>query len=832
MVIDPNDVERLTDDVRRRYPYPLAAAFLRAFYTTYELDEMLEYLVELFELVVKYLAGIAVSQYLAGPLADPQISESLLNLRRPSLGHWQGWLRDIPALHGRLQRAFNVPELVAFYNQKDRDRLLGAYKDLFALPQMGGDQRNPTSVTMHQFFEGLGTYRNRLAHGSRPSRQDRERAAQILVTALHEIFHKLAFLADYRLVYVAQVTVEFDSGSPRYSHALTNLMGDSPRVTRPVTSSAMTPNGRIYLLDKTQEFHSLLSLHPFLIYQYCERCGREQTFWLNAADSDGVDYLGYPCSHRYRPDRYFRDVRLILDRLTLAEADPLTPAGPPTPPSEEFDPHQEPISPKNVDSKDPPILSGHGNGQSARLIDENVQFTVYRPRVVQPRDWNTLLAFAHLSERRPEAGAQVPDPIEQVKQQARQVLGEHVNDYQQVAQDSQQGVPREGELTFVPEIPGMEFNPPRRSFLWLEDVHREEFRFRADVALEGQMARGRLSVFLGSILLAEVSLNIRVDRRTLTDAVTAVDNAQPYRRIFAAYSSKDVAIVQEFVRFAQATGDRYLQDVIHSRSEEVWNDRLTQLIDSADVFQLFWSSNSMRSPFIRQEWERALALKRPNFIRPIYWEEPLPESPSDDLPPFQLQRLHFHRVYPAWTNWKPSRVPVGTDSAGADSSVASPSVPDSVAPLPPGWATPSDPDSRLTLEADSPYPDCVSAPRPNQLIRPVPDEPLAIAASPLIISDLTANDMVDDNTPGWSINFVTARASAEPGWADNQTVPAPVGMNRGGLRPTWSYLGVCLLVLLIVSLVVGIVEHSPGVLGVSIVLFLVTAVWAVRRSLR
>jgi hypothetical protein len=96
-----------------------------------------------------------------------------------------------------------------------------------------------------------------------------------------------------------------------------------------------------------------------------------------------------------------------------------------------------------------------------------------------------------------------------VQRQARQVLGEKLSEYQGATQDSRHPVPRQGELTFVPEVPGVEFNPPSRN--WEEAVHREEFRLRASPELDGQTARGRLTVFLGGIILAEVNLSIRVD---------------------------------------------------------------------------------------------------------------------------------------------------------------------------------------------------------------------------------------------------------------------------------------------------------------------------------
>jgi hypothetical protein len=280
-------------------------------------------------------------------------------------------------------------------------------------------------------------------------------------------------------------------------------------------------------------------------------------------------------------------------------------------------------------------------------VDENVQFTVYRPRVVQPRKWYPLLAFAHLAERRPDAPADEPDPVAEVYRQAKEVLGKQAKDYHDVTQDSRAAVPREGEITFVPEVPGVEFNPPRRTFLWQEQVHREEFRLRAAAELDGKTVRGRMTVFLGTLILADVALSIKVDSsaRPASEEPAEPASARPYRRIFASYSHRDLHVVQQVEHFTRAMGDEYLRDWTHLRAGEVWNDRLMQLIEQADVFQLFWSNNSMQSPYVRQEWEHALSLGRPNFIRPVYWEEPLPASPDGSLPPEELRRIHFQKLY-------------------------------------------------------------------------------------------------------------------------------------------------------------------------------------------
>ncbi|MFM8891246.1 MAG: toll/interleukin-1 receptor domain-containing protein [Planctomycetia bacterium] len=296
-------------------------------------------------------------------------------------------------------------------------------------------------------------------------------------------------------------------------------------------------------------------------------------------------------------------------------------------------------------SPEPPAPPGAGLASAAEKLDE-VQFTVYRPRAVRPGEWTPLLAFVHLAERRPDAPSNAPDPIELVHQQAQAVLGASAAQFRDTSVDARQGIPKESEITLLPEIPGVTFNPPSRTFRWVKDVHREEFDMKADASLDGTTARGSIHAYLGVILIARIDLAVTVTSAVREEAHVAKDvvHAAPYRRIFASYSRRDAEVVRQFEQFIETTGDRFLQDVRQLRAGEEWHDGLLRLIDKADVFQLFWSSQSMRSPHVRREWEYALGLGRKNFIRPTFWEDPFPESPGDALPPDSLRRLHFHRL--------------------------------------------------------------------------------------------------------------------------------------------------------------------------------------------
>ncbi|MDQ1558000.1 MAG: hypothetical protein QOD32_1060 [Pyrinomonadaceae bacterium] len=281
--------------------------------------------------------------------------------------------------------------------------------------------------------------------------------------------------------------------------------------------------------------------------------------------------------------------------------------------------------------------------------DENVQFTVYQPETIAPARWHTLLAFAHLSKRRPDAPPDEPEPLAEVKRLAARVLADETAEYDALKQNSLHAVPRQGEITFVPDVDGCEFNPPSQTFSWHKSVHKVEFELRAAASLDGRVARGRLTVFLGTLILADVPLAIRVDSAAslsaTRDAPAVVPaSAAPYRKIFPSYSHKDRAVVEQIEHHVHALGDKYLRDVAELRAGQDWQRWMRDAIREADVFQLFWSHNSMRSVYVRQEWEYALSLGRANFVRPTYWEVPLPESPAENLPPQELRQLHFQHL--------------------------------------------------------------------------------------------------------------------------------------------------------------------------------------------
>jgi hypothetical protein len=255
----------------------------------------------------------------------------------------------------------------------------------------------------------------------------------------------------------------------------------------------------------------------------------------------------------------------------------------------------------------------------------DIRFTTYTPAAVRPETWATLLAYGHL----PPAAAAVE------KDRKNRLGGTPLRS----EGAGRQKIARGAEITVVPNVPGCQFNPPRTSFLWIEDWHRAEFRFQASLPagfVEAQLA-GSVSFYVGPVLVGETSIGFHVSPQADSGEVQPAEpsTASPYQAIFVSYSHQDTNIVEQLEKAYKVLGNSYLRDVEILRSGEQWNAALLKKIDEADIFQLYWSKAANASKYVTQEWQHALARGKPSFIRPLYWEKPMPD------PPPELAEIHF-----------------------------------------------------------------------------------------------------------------------------------------------------------------------------------------------
>jgi hypothetical protein len=206
------------------------------------------------------------------------------------------------------------------------------------------------------------------------------------------------------------------------------------------------------------------------------------------------------------------------------------------------------------------------------------------------------------------------------------------------------GVPAGTKITVTLTVPDGECIPERRHFTWAEHWRKEDFavRYAGTLREEGSEGEGLATWFAGPLCLGEVPFQFAYSARRVSAAARKEPSfGRGFESVFLSYAHKD-SFIADWIESANALGIRYLRDTRDLRSGEVWNERLKELIQEADLFQLCWSDFAKQSQFVREEWCYALGLNKPKFVRPCYWDDPM--AP----PPNELEKLHFQKLHPDW----------------------------------------------------------------------------------------------------------------------------------------------------------------------------------------
>ena len=268
------------------------------------------------------------------------------------------------------------------------------------------------------------------------------------------------------------------------------------------------------------------------------------------------------------------------------------------------------------------VLASAATAQRGRPDpDDGVSFTAGYPRAVAPQLRYSLSVYLHLGRLQAAVDQHIADESQRFG--PRPAVSEAA---------AFVPLPEGTRLWVRPEIPGVGFDPPAQEVRWLEDVQRITFRLEALSHTAGRAVLGAVEVHAGPLPVAQVALSIRVrgghERQDGPEGMAA-STARMFGSVFASYAPEDDHIVKAVAEAYRPLGIDMLVDK---------GAGLSQLIDEADVFQLFWSKAASRSPQVAEEWQHALSLqdrKGDRFIRPVYWNLPWPR------PPAELKHLHF-----------------------------------------------------------------------------------------------------------------------------------------------------------------------------------------------
>jgi hypothetical protein len=251
-------------------------------------------------------------------------------------------------------------------------------------------------------------------------------------------------------------------------------------------------------------------------------------------------------------------------------------------------------------------------------IDTQVLFSAYNPIAVEQNKVYTVIAYIFR-----ESASQL------VLADSKTRTAKIGTDIGMTTQFARQSIPTGSLVTAELTLPGFRINPARISIRFEDAWHHLDFEIRAtDQALLDHHAIGQLTFMMDGVIVADLGLAIYVSSQSVQKQV-ATKSTEPYQAIFCSYSHKDTQIVERVEHVCQSLGMKYLRDITTLLSGEHWDTRLLQLIEQADIFQLFWSEFAAQSQAVEKEWKHALTLQNKGdaFIRPVYWKQPMTPPP-------------------------------------------------------------------------------------------------------------------------------------------------------------------------------------------------------------
>lgn len=272
----------------------------------------------------------------------------------------------------------------------------------------------------------------------------------------------------------------------------------------------------------------------------------------------------------------------------------------------------------------------------------DVHFSAYYPPRISVAERYALIVYAHLAE--------LLSTIEADAQKFAQELGGSVPPRTSAQQSAR--LATNTPITVTPECSGLTFDPPSLTKTWDGSWTRFNFDLKSKAEAQGKTLIGRLAICVALIEIAHIDFSIEVEAaqpaiavgtNSLAAAKLANSTTKLYQKIFVSYSRRDREIVDSYRVAQTALGNDVFVDTESIRSGQNWQAALATAIDNADIFQLFWSTNSAASSNVRDEWDYALHYRCPqtqcaDFLRPVYWQNPL--TP----PPAELNHLNFKYV--------------------------------------------------------------------------------------------------------------------------------------------------------------------------------------------
>lgn len=181
----------------------------------------------------------------------------------------------------------------------------------------------------------------------------------------------------------------------------------------------------------------------------------------------------------------------------------------------------------------------------------------------------------------------------------------------------------------------------RVSSIWQGDFLKFSFDYFVPQNIDVEELCCEAIVFVEGMMIGEMRFITKIVESPKVVAPKVVSHC--FKRIFISYAHKDEQQVKFIAAAYKAQGVDYFYDSHYLAPSDVYEEKIFDYIDNADLFVLCWSKNAADSEYVLREVERALQHAYPQVCKEnatikIY---PLNIEPYADLPDNILKVYHY-----------------------------------------------------------------------------------------------------------------------------------------------------------------------------------------------
>ena len=259
-----------------KYPTPFAYIYREIKSGMTPIKKFLR-LMNLFEIFLKFSAIILICDHFENIKTNESIyAEFNTIITRPALGNW-----------------FNLIKLMLKITVNPQDRIIGKKIVKFFT------KKNKKMIST------LIEIRNKhVGHGEQLSDYEYKKLAAECEQSIKNLLSGLKFFADFRLCSVSNLTKIKNI----YKHNIKECIGSNTNfILIKKDLKIDLPCNEMLLYNEKNE--SFLKLHPFVIMEYCDTCGREEIFFYSKLQNEKLHYLNYETGHTIALDNYYDDFK-------------------------------------------------------------------------------------------------------------------------------------------------------------------------------------------------------------------------------------------------------------------------------------------------------------------------------------------------------------------------------------------------------------------------------------------------------------------------------------------------------------------------------------------